>query len=399
MAKYSWKACFRRKEETVAHAPQVYEDSEQPPRYSESQNQEQRYKNTDQSPSNTKAEKLKIDQQTKAAKIKLDEEFYRKECYNKQMMARLYRESNDSLEKLKKPDLVDFLDMVREEALTPSRLSLADEFSIARGESPEFATPSTKAQNMSSEKLSGLDLVEPLRLARVTPYYRLPKSELMRVPNSDLVDLLREAHVEYMKRYRGPAYEERISRYVKPEESPKMLHEDKLQEANQVSKPKNTTPTPPSETELELKRLKETIDKLKLECYNRLDDVEKQVATMKTALVERKCVECWNVATENDIAAGCPTESVNKADSNSQIEEENDPINQARDQAKREVSALIAKADELYNLLFQLYGNIKQDETLGALDFDFLKMKAAAVNRDHDDLISRVRKQISLLQG
>jgi hypothetical protein len=342
---------------------------------------------------------LKTVQQIKAEKAKLDAEIYKKECYNNQMMARLHIESNDSLEKLRKPDLVDFLDMVREEALTPRRLSLAEEFSIARGESPEFATLPTKAQNMSSEKLSELDLVELLRIARVTPYYRLPKSELMRVPNSDLVDLLREAHDEYMKRYRGPAYEERVSRYVKPEESPKILHEHKLQEANQVSKSKNTTPTPPSETELELKRLKETIDKLKLECDNRLDDVEKQVATMKTALVERKCVGCWNVATENDVAVGSPAESVNKADSSSQIEEENDPIDQARDQAKREVSALIAKADELYNLLFQLYKNIKQDETLGALDFDFLKMKAAAVNRDHDDLISRVRKQISLLQG
>jgi hypothetical protein len=281
--------------------------------------------------------------------------------------------------------------------LTPRRLSLAEEFSIARGESPEFATPSTKAQNMSSEKLSGLDLIELLRLARATPYYRLPKSELMRVPNSDLVDLLREAHDEYMKRYRGPAYEERVSRYVKPEESPKILHEDKLQEANQISKSKNTTPTPPSETELELKGLKETIDKLKLECDNRLDDVENQVATMKTDLVERKCVERGNVATENDIAAGSPTESANKADSSSQIENEDDPLNRAKDQAKQEVNSLIAKSNELYNFMFELYENIEQDEDFGVLDFDALKTKVAAANREHEDLISKVLREISLL--
>lgn len=244
MAKHSWKAYFRRQEETAAPLQQPCTDDEQLPKYSESQNQEKSKVNQ-----RTEAEKWEVDiikkwnSETEAEKEK------RRRLYSG-LVNRLYLESNESLEKFIKSDLVELLDIAREQALTPPGPNLAEQLDKARGKS--LTTPSIKAQNMPFENLSKLDLVGLLRVARVTPYYRLPKSEFMRVPNSDLVDLLREADDESLKRFMALNYREKVSRHAEREESHK-VHEAKLHKDNQVCKHKDMPPMLPSKTELELR--------------------------------------------------------------------------------------------------------------------------------------------------
>ena len=304
MVKHSWKAYFRRQEETAAPLQQPCTDGGQLPRYSESQNQEKSKVNQ-----RTEAEKWEVDiikkwnSETEAEKEK------RRRLYSG-LLNRLNLESNESLEKFMKSDLVELLDIAREEALTPPGTNLAEQLDKARGKS--LTTPSIKAQNMPLEKLSQLDLVELLRVARVTPYYRLPKPEFMRVPNSDLVDLIREARNEFVKRYRGPNYRELVSRHVEEEKSHK-VHEARPRMDNQVWKPKDMPPTQPSKTELELKGLKEMLDKMKLESDNRLNKVEGQLKTMKTDSVEGRCVGSGHVAGESDIATGSCANAANSS--------------------------------------------------------------------------------------
>ncbi|OBT73640.1 hypothetical protein VF21_07354 [Pseudogymnoascus sp. 05NY08] len=316
MAKRNWKACFRRQQETSALLQQPCTDGEQPPRYSESQDQENDYGTIDQPRSSmekskvdqrTEAEKSKVDQSTEAEKSKFDqrneaekwevdiikkwnseteaEKKKRRRLYSG-LQYRLRTASNESLEKLIKSDLIELLDTVREDALTPPGPNLAEELDIARGKS--FTTPSIKAQNMPFEKLSKLGLVELLRVARVTPYYRIPKSVFMKVPNSDLVDLLREARSEDLKKYKVAASKDQVSRHVEKEKSHK-VHEAKLQEDNQVCKPKDMSPRLPSKTsktEPESKGPKETPDKTKLESDDQLDKVKGQVKTTTTDFIK-----------------------------------------------------------------------------------------------------------------
>lgn len=90
-------------------------------------------------------------------------------------------------------------------------------------------------------------------------------------------------------------------------------------------------------------------------------------------------------------------EPANTAHSNSQIENENDPLSQARGQARREIGTTVAKSHGLYNLLLQLVTNIEYNKTHGIQDFDDRKTKAIEAGRDLDELISMVREEISLL--
>ncbi|OBT40157.1 hypothetical protein VE00_09805 [Pseudogymnoascus sp. WSF 3629] len=305
MAKRSWKAYFRRQEETSAPLQQPCTDDEQLPRYSESKNQENVYGTMDQSSSNvekskvdqrTEAEKWEVDQRTEAEKWEVDiiEKWNSETEAEKEKKRRVYSDlkhrlssaSNESLEKPIKSDLIELLDTVREDALTPPGPNFAEELDIARGKS--FTTPSVTAQNMPFEKLSKLGLVELLRVARATPYYRIPKSVFMKVPNSDLVDLLREARSEKLKRYKVADSRDQVSRYVEKEKSHK-VHEAKLQEDDQVCKPKDMSPGLPSKTsktELELKGFKGMPDKIELESDDRLDKVKGQVKTTMTDFVE-----------------------------------------------------------------------------------------------------------------
>ncbi|OBT62852.1 hypothetical protein VE03_07582 [Pseudogymnoascus sp. 23342-1-I1] len=401
MAKNSRKTCFKRQERTEAPAQQLHADGEQLPGYSESQNQEQGYKSTDQSTSNS--EKLKVDQGTEAEKWEAEiiekwnsetkaekEERRRLYGYNR-LLHRLYVEPNESLEKLMKPDLIELLDIVREKALTPPEANIAEQLDKARGKS--FATSSIKAQNMPFEKIHTLDLVELLRIARVTPYYRLPKSEFMRVPNSDLVDLLREAKCEFLKRYMVSNHRSLVSRHVEGKKS-HSAHEAKLHEDNEV---RDMSPTMPSESELELKRLKDLLEKTKLGSDNRLDKVEEQLKTIKEGLVERGCVGGGNVATGSDISTGRFTDSSNAADSNGQIKKEDDPLNQARYQAILETCHAVEKTRELYRLVALLEVDTEQDKYFRIQEFDDVKIKAAGICRGLDDLISRTREDFPLL--
>ncbi|KFZ01386.1 hypothetical protein V500_00796 [Pseudogymnoascus sp. VKM F-4518 (FW-2643)] len=390
MAKHSWRAYFRRQEETAVLAQQLRTTDEQLPKYSETQNQEKDDKTTNQFPSI--AEKLNVDQQTEAKKSKVDQRT-EAEKWEVDIIKKWNSETEAEKEKRQRlysglSDLVELLDIAREQALTPPGPNLAEQLDKARGKS--FTTPSIKAQNMPIENLSKLDLVGLLRVARVTSYYRLPKSEFMRVPNSDLVGLLREADGESLKRYRVPDYRKRVSRHVEEEKSHK-VHEAGSQMDNRVCKPEDISPTQPSETELELKGLKEMLDKMKLESGNRLDKVEGQLKTMKTDLVEGRCIGSGNVAAQSDIATGSCTDSTNAADSSSQIEHEVEH-RQAKDKAILETSDLSVKSHELYSLSNQLKSYIELNKTFGIQDFDNLTMKAAGVGRDLDGLISRVRE-------
>ncbi|OBT98067.1 hypothetical protein VE01_03726 [Pseudogymnoascus verrucosus] len=305
MAKRNWRAYFRRQEETAALLEQPYTDDEQLPRYSEIQNQENAYGTMDQSPSNvekskadqrTEAETWEVDERTEAEKWEVDiiEKWNSETEAEKKESRRLYRgaknrlssASNESLEKLMKSDLIELLDIVREEALEPPRPSLAEELDIVRGKS--FTTPSVKAQNMPFEKLSKLGLMELLRVARATPFYRIPKSVFVKVPNSDLVDLLREARKEDLKKYKVADSRDQVSRHVEREKA-NNVHEAKLQEDDQVCKPEDTfhkLPSQTSKTELELKGLKEMPGKIELESDDWLDKVEGQVETTTTNFVE-----------------------------------------------------------------------------------------------------------------
>ncbi|ELR02044.1 hypothetical protein VC83_08666 [Pseudogymnoascus destructans] len=351
MAKHSWKEHFSRQEETAALQPCT--DDEQLPRYSESKNQENVYGTMGQSPSNV--EKSKVNQRTEAEKWEVDivekwnseteaEKEKRRRLYSG-LQNRLNTASNESLEKLLKSDLIELLDTVREDALTPRGPNLAEELDIARGKS--FTTPSIKAQNMPFEKLSKLGLMELLRVARATPYYRIPKSVFMKVPNSDLVNLLREARSEDLKKYRVADYKDRVSRHVEKEKS---------------------------------------------------DKVEGQVKAMKTDFVEGRCVGSGNVTPESDIATGSCTDSSSTADSTTQVDNKNEPLRQATIQARLETDTAIEKTRDLHHLLIRLETDMEQQKkTFGIQDFDNVRVKAVEVGRDLDDSILRVREMISLL--
>ncbi|KFY35957.1 hypothetical protein V494_05441 [Pseudogymnoascus sp. VKM F-4513 (FW-928)] len=279
---------------------------------------------------------------------------------------------NESLDKLRKSDLVEILDIAREKAVKASpELNFALELDITRGESVETA-PYTKEQDMPSEKLSKLDLVELLRVARVTPFYRLPKSELMRVPNSDLVDLLREARSKYMKRYSEPKkiWDSRYEQGDKSHQEP----EAKQQKDNQVCRPEDTPLGLPSRTELESKGLEGTSDEKQLQISNWLDRVEEQPATMKADLVKEKGVGCGNVAAENDTGTGSPAESTNSA------------------RSSRETAAI--KLIELYGLTGMLKTDCDQNKTFEDRDFDNLETVIIWIQRDLDAMLSRARENL-----
>lgn len=113
---------------------------------------------------------------------------------------------------------------------------------------------------------------------------------------------------------------------------------------------------------------------------------------MKTDLVEGRCIGSGNVAAESDIATGSCKDSTNAADSSSQIEHEDEPLRQAKEQAIQEIIAVILKSHEFYSLSSQLQAYIERNKAFGIQDFDDLKMKAVGVGRDLDGLISRVRE-------
>ncbi|KFY95857.1 hypothetical protein V498_03074 [Pseudogymnoascus sp. VKM F-4517 (FW-2822)] len=313
----------------------------------------------DQSPNNM--EKSKVGQGTEAEKWEVDiiEKWNSQTETEKKKSRKLYRdllyqltmESNESLEKLLRSDLIELL-----------------------------AAPSIKTQNMPFENLSKMSLAELLRVARVTPYYMLPKPEFLRVPNSDLVDLLREALDEYYKRYREPEYTNRVSRHVEREKTHR-THEAKLQGNNQVWKPKDTSIAPPSQAELELKGIKEMLDKMKVESDNRLDKVEGY----------------GEFAVESDISTDSGTELTNATDSNSQNEKEGGRLRQARRQAVDDIRTTIKKLDKLYTVLALLEESVIWNKTLGIQDYDDFKMKAVGLGRELDDLISRAQEEVSLL--
>ncbi|KFY62626.1 hypothetical protein V496_04484 [Pseudogymnoascus sp. VKM F-4515 (FW-2607)] len=340
----------------------------------------------DQSPNNM--EKSKVGQGTEAEKWEVDiiEKWNSQTETEKKKSRKLYRdllyqltmESNESLEKLLRSDLIELLDIAREEALTPPEENVAEQLNKARGKS--FAAPSIKTQNMPFENLSKMSLAELLRVARVTPYYMLPKPEFLRVPNSDLVDLLREALDEYYKRYREPEYTNRVSRHVEREKTHR-THEAKLQGNNQVWKPKDTSIAPPSQAELELKGIKEMLDKMKVESDNRLDKVEGY----------------GEFAVESDISTDSGTELTNATDSNSQNEKEGGRLRQARRQAVDDIRTTIKKLDKLYTVLALLEESVIWNKTLGIQDYDDFKMKAVGLGRELDDLISRAQEEVSLL--
>lgn len=391
-------------------AQQLCATEEQLPTYLETQYEERDDKTTGRFPSNAeKSEELCIDQKTEAKGLKADQQTkptepkHKVEFENHRMLSdddrrlltQIEMETNESLEKNKKSDLVDLLDIAREEALTPPKLNLAERFARARGESSTMQF--IEVQNMPVEKLSKLGLVELLRVARVTPYYRFPKSEFMRVSNSDLVDLLREAQKEYRKRYKVSNYRDMISRHDQKEESYRE-HEATTQEDTRVSKPKDISPSLPSATELELKGLKEMIDKIKLESNNRFDKVEGHLKTLETDLVEGRGEGCRSATTESDIATGSSTgscsESTNAADTSSQVEQEVDPVNQAREQTVQEMCAVVVKSFGIYSMLSQLKQYTAQDKTFGAQDFDDLTTQVIRVGQDLDNSTSRVREAL-----
>ena len=219
----------------------------------------------------------------------------------------------------------------------------------------------------------------------------------MRVPNSDLVDLLREAQKEYRIRYDVPKYTDMISRHVQKEESHR-AHESKTQEDTRVSKPEDMSPSLPSAIELELKELKEMIDKIKLESNNRFDKFEGHLKTLEKDLVEGRREGCRSATTESDIATGSSTgscsESTNAAATSSQVEQEVDPVNQAREQTVQEMSAIVVKSFEVYAMLTQLKQYTAQNKIFGAQGFDDLTTKVIRVGRDLDNSTSRIREAI-----
>ncbi|OBT57280.1 hypothetical protein VE04_02337 [Pseudogymnoascus sp. 24MN13] len=619
MTKRNWRAYFRRQEETAALLEQPHTDDEQLPRYSEIQNQENAYGTMDQSPSTVEkskvdqgtnqenvygtmdqspsdVEKLKFDQRTDqenvygtidqsssdVEKSKFDQRTDAKkwevdiiEKWNSEteaekkkarrlysgLLCRLNMESNESLEKLLKSDLIEILDIAREEASTPLRPNIAAQLDIARGKS--FTTPSIK-ENMSFEKLSKLGHAELLRVARVTPYHRVPKPVFMKVPNSDLVDLLREARSEDLRKYEVVASRDRMSRHVEKEKS-NNVHEAKLQEDDQVCKPEDMfhkLPSQTSKTELELKGLKEMPDKIELESDDWLDKVEGQVETTTTDFVEGgaktkkgtmdqhtkteksgiyttkesffaacalqdknrlnidlldqascetdeyleklrksdlvelvdiardevfspyeppnleglldmargesferfpipplelpqcvplnlvslfreaqnehdkrysetdgeqptqpkeqempreepdeaklqkddqlykmgKCVGCGNITPESDIDTCSSTGSTNAAESSTLVDNKNEPLRQARIQARRKTETAIEKTRELHHLLVRLETEMEQrNKTFEIQDFDDVKAKAVEVGRDLDDSILRMEEMLALL--
>ncbi|KAL5347189.1 hypothetical protein ACLOAV_007498 [Pseudogymnoascus australis] len=404
MVKHTWKAYFRRQEEeTAALLPQPCTDGEQLPRYSESQSQVNDHGTMDQSPNNM--EKSKVDQGTEAEKWEVDiiEKWNSQTETEKKKSRKLYRdllyqltmESNESLEKFLKSDLIELLDIAREEALTPPEENVAKQLNKARGKS--FAAPSIKTQNMPFENLSRMSLAELLRVARVTPYYMLPKPEFLRVPNSDLVDLLREALDEYYKRYRVPEYTNRISRHVEREKS-HTTHEAKLQGNNQFWKPKDTSIAPPSQAELELKGIKEMLDKMKVESDNRLDKVECQLKTIKAGLFEGRRVGYGEFAVGSDISTDSGTELTNATDSNSQNEKESGRLRLARRfQVVDDIRTTSSKVEELYFVFSLLQESVKWNRTFGIEDYDDLKMTTVWLGRELDDLISRAQEKVKLL--
>ncbi|KFY05711.1 hypothetical protein V491_09052 [Pseudogymnoascus sp. VKM F-3775] len=378
MVKHSWKACFRRQEV----AQQLCASDEQLPTYSKTQNQEQDDKTMNQFFSHaegssahrkTEAKKLKAKHENKTRKLRpeTESEKYQKQCYRNGLLTRLNWESNESLEKNKKSNLVDLLDMAREEALTPPEPNLAERFAREQGESSTMR--SIEAQNMPIEKLSKLDLVELLRI-----YFARHKKE-------------------YRKRYDVPKYTDMISRHVQKEESHR-AHESKTQEGTRVSKPEDMSPSLPSAIELELKELKEMIDKIKLESNNRFDKFEWHLKTLEKDLVEGRREGCRSATTESDIATGSSTgscsESTNAAATSSQVEQEVDPVNQAREQTVQEMSAIVVKSFEVYAMLTQLKQYTAQNTIFGAQDFDDLTTKVIRVGRDLDNSTSRIREAI-----
>ena len=248
MVKHSWKAYFRRQEETAVLAQRLCTTEEQLPRYSESENQEPDCKTTDQFLSNS--EESKVNQKTESDKGN----------------TRTEKMNFDQKTEFKKSDLVELLDIARDTALEPYRPpKLAGLLDSARGESfkkfpiQRTELPQCVALSIPFEKLSQLGPTELLCIARITPYQKLPKLELMKLSKLDLVDLLREARKEFNKRYSKP-------------------------------------------------------------------DSSKQVTRRNEG------------------------QPANTAHSSSQIENENDPLSQARGQTRREIGTTVAKSHELYKI-------------------------------------------------
>lgn len=155
MVKHSWKAYFRRQEETAVLAQRLCTTEEQLPRYSESENQEPDCKTTDQFLSNseeskvnqktesdkgntrtekmnfdqktefkkgnTKTEMRKVDQQAKIRKRAVQNQLDKSEKFwlNRKLLNRLDYETDEYLEELEKSDLVELLDIARDTALEP----------------------------------------------------------------------------------------------------------------------------------------------------------------------------------------------------------------------------------------------------------------------------------------
>jgi hypothetical protein len=208
MAKFKWKACFRRQGETTPLLQHT--TKEQPPKYSEGQHQEQDYEAIGQFLST--AEKSKIDQQTTIEKWNSETEAEKEKNRSlyKNLIRHLIMQPDESLEKLMKSDLIELVDTARHEALKPFGPNLIEQLNIARGEPSQFPILPTKVSTIPAEKVSQLDLIGLLYIARITPYYEIPKTELLRVHNAQLVGLFREALEEHLQRFRLPSTEKSV---------------------------------------------------------------------------------------------------------------------------------------------------------------------------------------------
>lgn len=201
---------------------------------------------------------------------------------------------------------------------------------------------------MPIKELSQLDQVELLRIAWITPYQKIPKSEFMRLSNLDLVSLFREAQKEYRKRY---------------------------------SRPDREQPTRPKERE----KPREEPDEAKSEKKDQLYKMG-------------KCVGCGNITPESDIDTLSSTDSSYVTESSAQADNKTEPLRQARIQARRKSDTAIEKTRELHYLLTRLETEMEQrNKTFEIQDFDDVKAKAVEVGRDLDDSILRVQEMISLL--
>ncbi|KFY26551.1 hypothetical protein V493_04006 [Pseudogymnoascus sp. VKM F-4281 (FW-2241)] len=415
MVKHSWRAYFRRQEETSVLAQRLCTTDKQLPKYSEIQDQDQDDKTIGQYHN---AEKLKVDRNTEIKKGKVDQhiktektglnqptrmtkEDFLIECskhdkshLNLTLLRRLDVETDEYLEKLGNSDLVELLDIARDTASKPYKPpTLAGLLDAARSESfkklaiESYELPQCVPLSIPIERLLHLDKVELLYIAQIKPYQKIPKSELIRLSNLDLIYLLREARKEYHESNSRPNKKQCVQ---KNKRSLRRL----LGKKKTSFKLGDMSTKQPSKSESELSRFEQMLEKFKLETNNSIDDrlsnIEKEVATMKTYLVEGRCIGCGPVAVESDIDTDSCTDSTKEADSSNQVEQKDMPRRQAQDQAVQDIEAILNKSSKLYSML-EILRDVEQNSPHDSKDLDYLKIESLGLTGDITDLIWRLQ--------